>query len=156
MISSQVDQFSRVRGKPSIRKVEQVPSLLTFSIARDNKLTVIEEGTIFPSFIIPCWSTNGKIPRRIVLCTTYYRKYYNKETQVSPVKLEMIYRRTTLLTAISSPSVPLSRTSALNRSPADRCAYPYLLDNLLHCVPLPAPGAPNTNTTFGTAIIAYL
>lgn len=52
-------------------------------------------------------------------------------------------------------SVPNSESgrarSSRNKSPADKCTYPKCSTILLHCVPLPLPGAPKTNTTFGFA-----
>ena len=47
-------------------------------------------------------------------------------------------------------SLPLGEpdaTSSRRRSPEDRWVKPYLATILSHCVPLPLPGPPTTNTT---------
>jgi len=54
--------------------------------------------------------------------------------------------------SIVSAVCPPFFLSALNRSPVDKCVQPnWFLDNS-HMVPLPAPGPPNTNTTFGLGV----
>lgn len=51
--------------------------------------------------------------------------------------------------AVSSfPRAEPDATSARSRSPVDRCVNPYFLTIRSHCVPLPLPGPPTTNTTF--------
>ena len=46
----------------------------------------------------------------------------------------------------SCPSAEPLLTSSRSRSPAERWVKPYLSTILAHCVPLPLPGPPSTNT----------
>lgn len=53
-----------------------------------------------------------------------------------------------ILALIISASCELDLVrSARSKSPAERCAQPRFLERSSHCVPLPAPGPPRTNTT---------
>jgi len=63
------------------------------------------------------------------------------------ISLGTIFPAEMLELIISASLDPDFLRSARRRSPAERWAHPWFLERRVHCVPLPAPGPPRTNTT---------
>jgi hypothetical protein len=52
-----------------------------------------------------------------------------------------------IISLMVTPSAEPLATSSRSKSPAEKCAYPKWRVSRSHCVPLPEPGPPSTNTT---------
>ena len=96
--------------------------------------------------------TSASMPSRASACAMVRGKPSSMKSSVRPVSASRIMPMTTasgtrspasMNVLASTPSGVPSATAARSRSPVDRCSSPRSLRNSA-CVPLPAPGGPNS------------
>lgn len=118
-------RFSSVRGKPSMRNLW----LSLDSISLWINLTVTSDGTIFPSLIV--------LRIMALKLQFHFQRIHN---------LEGICNWTILNNGNENhyPYSLLEAISLLNNSPALRCLNPKSLTILVHWVPFPLPGPPES------------